>query len=49
MYQLYVIEEFLQERVKNMIFVKLESRYADIIFSLFWKSFEITEIYLWNE
>ena len=50
--QLYFIGSFFQAKVKNRLFVKLDSRYADYFFKtfkLFWNILEIIKVYVWNK
>ena len=50
-HQLDFIEAFLQAKVKNRVFVKLDMRYADFsrIFTILWKSLEIVETHVWDD
>ena len=49
-YQLYFIGVFLQVNVKNRVFVKLDSRYADYFpeySNYLGRSFEMIDVHVW--
>ena len=50
-HQLYFIGLFLQAKLKNRVFVNLDSRYIDFsrICKVLWKSIEIIEVHVWHE
>ena len=51
-HQLDFIDAFLQAKVKNRVFVKLDMRYADyfsIICTILWKSLKIVEVHVWDD
>ena len=45
------IGEFLQAKVKNRVFVKLDIRYIllSIIFKVLWKSLDVIEVHVWHD
>ena len=51
-HQLDFIGEFLQAKVKNRVFVKLDMRYVDYFpeyAQYFWKILKIVEVHVWDD
>ena len=50
-HRLYFIAAFLQAKVKNIIFFKLNIRYKyfSVICKVLWKSLEIIEVHVWHD
>ena len=51
-HQLYFIGAFLQEKLKNRVFVKLDIIYTDNFpeyAKVLWKSLEIIKVHVWHE
>ena len=51
-HQLYFIGAFLQAKVKNRVFVKLDSIYTDYspeYAKVLWKSLEIIKVHVWHD